>query len=1339
MAARPAGGLSMPLTRSAVWPGKPYPMGATWDGGGVNFTLFSIHASKVELCLFDSGGRRELERIEMPEYTDEVWHAYLPDVGPGQLYGYRVHGPYEPRRGHRFNPNKLLLDPYARVLQGSFSWTDAHFGYRIGSPRQDLSFDRRDNARAMPKCQVVDPAFTWGDDQRPRVPWPHSVIYEAHVRGFTQRHPDLPVRLRGSYAGLGSPPVVDYLVKLGITAIELLPVHAFIDDRRLHERGLHNYWGYNTLGYFAPEPRYAATAWPTIEFKTMVKRLHQAGIEVILDVVYNHTAEGDRMGPTLSFRGIDNASYYRLIPGDERAYIDETGCGNTVNLSHPRVLQLVMDLLRYWVEDMHVDGFRFDLASTLGREIHGFDPGSGFFDAIRQDEVLRTVKLIAEPWDIGPGGYRLGSFPPGWGEWNDRYRDVVRRYWRGDQGMLPELAARLTGSSDLFEHLGRRSWASVNKITAHDGFTLQDLVSYDRKHNAANFEDNRDGTDANYSWNHGHEGPTADPAIVALRQRQKRNLLATLMLSQGTPMLLGGDELGRTQQGNNNAYCQDSEISWFDWSGIGPDDEQLMAFVRHLIELRAAHPALRRERFLHGRDLSPDGLKDITWLTPDGVEKAAAQWQDGLARCIGMLLNGAAGTYRSWDGRPADDHVLLVVLNAHHDVVPFMPPTMLPEARWRCLLDTIAADGRSAAPPHPAGKPFARPGRSLALFALEQEAAAVAGATAATVTGFAHPLPFGAELQPGGRVRFRLWAPGQQAVGLVLDEAAAALPMARDDEGWFELTTTAEPDSRYAFALDDGRQVADPAARAQHEDVHGPSLVVDPRRYAWRNPDWAGRPWEEAVLYELHLGTFSEEGTFEGARARLDHLVELGVTAIELMPIADFSGQRNWGYDGVLPFAPDRAYGSPDDLKRLIDEAHGLGLMVFLDVVYNHFGPDGNYLPLLAPEFFNPEEHTPWGAAIDFTRRPVRDFFIQNALYWLEEYRFDGLRFDAVHAIEDPSEEHFLTELAATVRRISGRERYVHLVLENDDNQARYLERDSAGQPLHYVAQWNDDYHHVAHVLLTGEAGGYYADYVERPVERLVRALDRGFVYQGEPSANRGGLPRGEPSGELPPQAFVDFLQNHDQIGNRAFGERLTVLGRPERLKLMQALLLLAPQVPMFFMGEEWGAQQPFLFFCDFHDELAAAVRDGRRREFARFPEFADEDARARIPDPNAEATMAASQLDWSDLERPAHGAWLQGVKELLRLRRELIVPRLRGRVTSLGATSWNDTALSAGWRLADGSRLSLAGNLGEQPQTGFLLPDGELLFESREGLVGELADGRLPGWSLAWFLTPEA
>ena len=575
----------------------------------------------MELCLFDREGRREIERIPLPEYTDEVWHGYLPEAYPGLLYGYRVHGPYEPAAGHRFNPNKLLIDPYAKALKGQLHWSDAHYAYRVGSGREDLSFDRRDNARGMPKCAVVDDAYTWGDDQPPGVPWGETITYETHVRGMTMRHPRVPEQLRGTFAGLGHPAIIDHLVKLGITAIELLPVHAFVQDRQLLAKGLTNYWGYNTLGFFAPEPRYLAGG-AIGEFKTMVKRFHNAGIEVILDVVYNHTAEGTHLGPTLSLRGIDNATYYRLRADNPRFYVDDTGCGNTIDMSHARVLQLVTDSLRYWVEQMHVDGFRFDLATTtLGREASGFDPNGGFFDAIRQDRVLGGVKLIAEPWDLGPGGYQVGNFPPGWFELNDRFRDVVRQYWRGDEAMLPELAARLTGSADLFERRGRRAWTSINKITSHDGFTLHDVVSYNHKHNEANGEANRDGHNANYSWNHGVEGPTQDPAIMALREQQKRNMMATLLLAQGTPMLLGGDEFGRTQMGNNNAYCQDNEINWFDWEGITEDGRVLTAFVRRLIALRKAHPVLRRTRFLHGRERSPDGVKDITWFSPSGREK----------------------------------------------------------------------------------------------------------------------------------------------------------------------------------------------------------------------------------------------------------------------------------------------------------------------------------------------------------------------------------------------------------------------------------------------------------------------------------------------------------------------------------------------------------------------------------------------------------------------------------------------------------------------------------------------------------------------------------------------
>ncbi len=534
-----------------VEPGHSYPLGATWDGSGVNFALFSANAEKVELCLFDPAGRREVARIPLPSYTHEVWHGYLPDATPGLLYGYRVHGPYDPARGHRFNPNKLLVDPYAKALSGTIRWSDAHFGYRVGSNRGDLSFDRRDNAFGMPRCRVVDPAFTWGQHVRPARLWADTVIYEAHVRGMTMLHPEIPADRRGTFEALSSPYVIDHLVRLGVTAIELMPVHAFVDERRLVDLGLRNYWGYNTLCFFAPHQAYLGSFGRISIFKTMVKRLHEAGIEVILDVVYNHTAEGNEMGPTLSFRGIDNASYYRLVPDDPRYYVDVTGCGNSLNLSHPRVLQMVTDSLRYWVTEMGVDGFRFDLATTLGREHYGFDPGGSFFDVIRQDPVIGRTKLIAEPWDTGPEGYRLGGYGPGWAEWNDRFRDTVRAFWRGDENVLPELATRLLGSSDLFEHQGRKAWASINFIASHDGFTLHDLVSYSEKHNWANKEENRDGHDHNLSANYGVEGPTDDDGIRAVRARQKRNLVATLLLSQGTPMILMGDEVGRTQDGNN--------------------------------------------------------------------------------------------------------------------------------------------------------------------------------------------------------------------------------------------------------------------------------------------------------------------------------------------------------------------------------------------------------------------------------------------------------------------------------------------------------------------------------------------------------------------------------------------------------------------------------------------------------------------------------------------------------------------------------------------------------------------------------------------------------------------
>ncbi|MCM2130253.1 glycogen debranching protein GlgX [Larsenimonas sp. GH3-8] len=672
---------------SRVQEGLPYPLGATWDGLGINFAIFSAHATKVELCLFSDDGQTEIERIELPEYTDEVWHGYLLDARPGLLYGYRVHGPYAPEEGHRFNPNKLLIDPCACQLVGELIWDDALYGYTIGHEDGDLSFDERDSAPFIPKCRVIDPAFTWGRSQEIHVPWERTVFYEAHVRGLTMRHPDVSENVRGTFSGLSEPAVLDYLRSLGISSLELMPIHAFADDRHLQEKGLHNYWGYNTLAFFAPHQAYMATS--TIsEFKQMVACCHAGGIEVILDVVYNHTAEGNELGPTLSWKGIDNASYYRLMPDDRRYYINDTGTGNTLNLSHPRVLQLVTDSLRYWALEMRVDGFRFDLATILGREPHGFDEGGGFLDSCRQDPVLSRCKLIAEPWDCGPGGYQVGGFPPGWAEWNDRYRDTMRAFWKGDDGTLADFATRLTGSADLFDHRGRKPYASVNFVTAHDGFTLRDLVTYNDKHNEANGEDNRDGHDDNHSWNHGVEGWTDDPEISALRMRQMRNLIATLMFSQGTPMLLAGDEFARTQGGNNNAYCQDSEIGWIDWD-LSDEGRELLEFTRRVIRLRQHYPILHRGRFLTGEFNEELGIQDISWMTPDATLMDVPDWNDAHAHAIGVILDGRAQP--TGIRRAGSDSTLFIIFNAHHEAIEWRLPEVAHGRLWMRCLDTAQA------------------------------------------------------------------------------------------------------------------------------------------------------------------------------------------------------------------------------------------------------------------------------------------------------------------------------------------------------------------------------------------------------------------------------------------------------------------------------------------------------------------------------------------------------------------------------------------------------------------------------------------------------------------------
>ncbi|WP_089268342.1 glycogen debranching protein GlgX [Jannaschia aquimarina] len=655
-----------------IRPGSGARLGAVWDGAGTNFALFSAHAEKVELCLFNDLGTREIARIPLAENTHQVWHGYLPDVRPGQLYGYRVHGPYAPEAGHRFNPHKLLLDPYARAHRGELKWHDALFGYKVGHKREDLSFDRRDSARMMPKCVVTPDAATWGEDVRPRTPWSRTVIYEAHVGGLTARAPHVDAPLRGTFEGLADPATIQYLKNLGVTAIELLPIHAFHDDRHLLEKGLVNWWGYNTIGFFAPATRYLVQPAALDEFRVMVRRLHDAGIEVILDVVYNHTAEGNHLGPTLSFRGIDNASYY-LLGDDPRYCFDTTGTGNTLNLENSNVMQMVMDSLRYWVEDAHVDGFRFDLATSLARRRDDFDPQAPFLTAVHQDPVLSQVKLIAEPWDTGAGGYQVGNFPPGWAEWNDRYRDTVRSFWKGDPGKAPAVADCLLGSAQTFEHDGRRSWTSINFITAHDGFTLADLVSYNDKHNGANGEENNDGHSHNLSWNHGVEGPTDDPEISALRDRQRRNLMATLTLSQGTPMILMGDENGRSQDGNNNAYCQPGEMNWLDWDA----DDDMAEFLRGLLAVRRAKPILTAERFLHATDDNPEH-RFVTWHRLAGGAMGTDEWQDGERRVMALAYHGR------------DDETLFLAMNASAEE----RDVHLPEGRWRrliCTRDGIAS------------------------------------------------------------------------------------------------------------------------------------------------------------------------------------------------------------------------------------------------------------------------------------------------------------------------------------------------------------------------------------------------------------------------------------------------------------------------------------------------------------------------------------------------------------------------------------------------------------------------------------------------------------------------
>jgi len=685
--------------KTSIYPGIPYPLGATWDGNGVNFALFADNATGVELCLFHSlNSKKEKERIKVTERTHNVWHIYLSGCKPGQLYGYRVHGPYSPAKGHRYNHHKLLIDPYAKAIAGTIEWDDALFGYKVGHPKEDLSFSRKDSAPFLPKSVVVSNEFDWEGVRPPKTPYHKSVIYEMHVKGFTKLHPAIPEEWRGTYAGLAHPVTIQFLKDLGVTAVELMPVHHFISDRYLKEKGLRNYWGYNSIGYFAPDVRYASTGaqgQQVVEFKSMVKELHKAGIEVILDVVYNHTGEGNHLGPTLSFKGIDNAAYYRLMH-NKRYYFDYTGTGNTLNANLPNVLRIMMDSLRYWIQEMHIDGFRFDLAATLARELHEVDRLSSFFDIIHQDPVISQVKLIAEPWDLGEGGYQVGNFPPGWSEWNGKYRDCVRDYWRGAESMLGEFALRLTGSPDLYQGDYRRPTASINFITAHDGFTLHDLVSYNEKHNEANLENSKDGEDHNRSWNCGVEGPSEEPCINALRQKQKRNFLTTLFLSQGVPMMVAGDEFGRTQKGNNNAYCQDNEISWIDWKST---DQQLLEFTKKLLALRKSHPVFSRRRWFQGRPIKGLGVEDIAWFLPDGTEMTEEHWKNDFAKSLAVFLNGKGLQMVGPKGEQINDDHFYLIFNAHSEPLEYKLPSAKYCENWTKILDTadtgIGEDHRS--------------------------------------------------------------------------------------------------------------------------------------------------------------------------------------------------------------------------------------------------------------------------------------------------------------------------------------------------------------------------------------------------------------------------------------------------------------------------------------------------------------------------------------------------------------------------------------------------------------------------------------------------------------------
>ncbi len=1274
-----------------VLPGQSYPLGAKWDGKGVNFALFSENATGVELCLFRNvGEQKESARIKLTERTHHIWHAYIVGLKPGQLYGYRVYGPFDPAAGHRFNPNKLLLDLYAKAISGPINWSDALFGYILNHKEADLSFNNADSAAYMPKSVVVDTCYDWEGDVSPNIPYYKTIIYEMHVRGFTKLNNNLPPEIRGTYAAIAMPEVIDYLLSLGITAVELMPAHHFVSDRHLVDKRLTNYWGYNSIGFFAPDSCYASSGIcgeQVKEFKDMVKALHRAGIEVILDVVFNHTAEGNQMGPTISFRGIDNLSYYRLVAENKRFYMDYTGTGNTLNMMNPSVLRIIMDSLRYWIQEMHVDGFRFDLAAALARELHEVDQLGAFFDIIHQDPVISQVKLIAEPWDLGEGGYQVGKFPTGWSEWNGKYRDCIRTYWKSHDNTLGEFAIRFTGSSDLYSDSRRLPTASINFVTCHDGFTLEDLVSYNQKHNEANHEDNRDGESHNKSWNCGAEGPTKDTDILILRNRQKRNFLATLFLSMGVPMLLAGDECGRTQRGNNNAYCQDNEISWLDWENM---DTELCEFTRKLIKLRKRHPVFSSPNWFQGKPIKGKGLTDIAWFLPDGEEMLEDDWNKSYAKSLGIFLNGQGINARDQKGKKITDDNFYIIFNAHYEPLTFFLPDKKWGNPWHKIFDTSDTFVEENELYYSSGDQIYVEGRSVVLFrhsSLKDK-----------TTGLSNEFDINKKklgvsfTENAGEVL--LWAPFAKSIEIdVLSPKNIKIPLKKQDDGYWWLSSDfIKKGSLYQFIIDNKESRPDPASVSQPSGVHAPSHAVDLCDFKWEDKKWQNIPLSSMIIYELHTGAFTEKGTFEGIIEKLDYLKELGVNTIELMPVAQFPGSRNWGYDGVYPFAAQNSYGGARGLQILVNECHKKGIAVILDFVCNHLGPEGNYLSKYGP-YFTDKYKTPWGTAINYDDEycdGARRYFIEAALMWLRDFHIDALRIDAVHAIKDFSAFHILKDIRYHVEILNEKTGKTHYVFaEFDLNDVKYIESfEKGGYGLDAV--WCDDLHHALHALVTGENNCYYMDFGN--ISNLVKAYRSAFVYDGCYSAfrkRRFGSKTVENTGDQ----FIVFSQNHDQVGNRMNGDRLSTLITYEMLKVVAVSVMMAPYIPLLFMGEEYGETSPFLYFVSHTDpDLIKNVCEGRKNEFRGFH------LEGEAPEPHLYETFLKSALKWDFDTKENSEKMLEFHKRIIKIRKNHPVLSKNDR-KNFSATGDESQKIITITRWFEKNRLICILNFGNEPQ----------------------------------------